>query len=210
MPSNHNLNKDSSDYGFKNMPQPQKTAVIALSVLGVGIIFFGALQFRERVVGPFNPKNGKLPSTVASFDLMNIDTDKDGLSDYDEANVYHTSRYLPDTDSDGISDGEEVNNGTDPNCAIGKICSGEIDFSASVGVDNLSTTSSSTVAGTDGLGAITISSQTSETDLQNTLAGQVDAPTLRKILLESGADKETLDKISDEDLLKSYQEVLNK
>lgn len=36
------------------------------------------------------------------------DSDKDGLSDYDELNVYKTDPFNPDTDGDGLKDGEEV------------------------------------------------------------------------------------------------------
>jgi lipoprotein-anchoring transpeptidase ErfK/SrfK len=47
--------------------------------------------------------------------LKNQDTDKDGLSDYDELYIYHTDPYNPDTDGDGYTDGYEVANGYDPN-----------------------------------------------------------------------------------------------
>ncbi len=43
-----------------------------------------------------------------------IDTDSDGLSDYDEAYRYHTNPALADTDADGFPDGEEILNGFTP------------------------------------------------------------------------------------------------
>lgn len=44
-----------------------------------------------------------------------IDSDGDGLSDWDEVNIYGTDPYNPDTDGDGLSDGDEVlKYGTDP------------------------------------------------------------------------------------------------
>lgn len=43
-----------------------------------------------------------------------VDTDKDGLSDWDELNVYGTDPLRPDTDSDGLEDGLEVRRGTNP------------------------------------------------------------------------------------------------
>ncbi|MBT7483962.1 S-layer homology domain-containing protein, partial [Candidatus Peregrinibacteria bacterium] len=43
-----------------------------------------------------------------------IDTDGDGLSDYDEVNVYYTDPYDPDTDDGGVSDGDEIAAGTEP------------------------------------------------------------------------------------------------
>ena len=50
------------------------------------------------------PEDGDL-----AFELLkNIDTDNDGLSDYDELYVYNTDPYNPDTDGDGLSDYEEI------------------------------------------------------------------------------------------------------
>ncbi len=60
-----------------------------------------------------------------------------------------------------------------------------------------------------GLGDIGLTEEITEEDMRQALAGEMDAATLRQLLLESGADKEVLDQISDEDLLQSYQEVLN-
>ena len=45
----------------------------------------------------------------------NPDTDADGLSDREEVNVYHTNPLNPDTDGDGFKDGDEVKNGYNPN-----------------------------------------------------------------------------------------------
>jgi hypothetical protein len=43
-----------------------------------------------------------------------VDTDKDGLFDYQEIYTYHTDVNNPDTDGDGYVDGEEVKNGFSP------------------------------------------------------------------------------------------------
>jgi len=56
----------------------------------------------------------KIPSGTPD-QLKNQDSDKDGLSDYDELYIYHTDPYNPDTDGDGYTDGYEVANGYDPN-----------------------------------------------------------------------------------------------
>lgn len=47
-------------------------------------------------------------SNEVVYDLSAIDTDGDGLSDWDEISVYKTDPYNPDTDGDGLSDGDEV------------------------------------------------------------------------------------------------------
>jgi len=43
------------------------------------------------------------------------DTDNDGLTDYEEKSIYHTSPYRADTDGDDFSDSVEVKSGFDPN-----------------------------------------------------------------------------------------------
>jgi len=43
-----------------------------------------------------------------------IDSDSDGLTDFDEVTIYHTDPTLWDTDGDGFSDGIEIQKGTDP------------------------------------------------------------------------------------------------
>ncbi len=49
---------------------------------------------------------------------LEIDSDKDGLDDETEMNIYHTNPNSSDTDNDGFSDGEEVKFNFDPNRAV--------------------------------------------------------------------------------------------
>lgn len=42
------------------------------------------------------------------------DSDRDGVSDYDEENIYHTNPFSADTDNDGFTDGAEILAGYDP------------------------------------------------------------------------------------------------
>lgn len=42
------------------------------------------------------------------------DSDKDGVSDYDEINLYKTNPYTADTDGDGYTDGVEITKGFNP------------------------------------------------------------------------------------------------
>ena len=46
--------------------------------------------------------------------LKELDTDGDGINDYDEMYYYNTNPYLSDTDGDGIPDGKEVALGMNP------------------------------------------------------------------------------------------------
>jgi len=200
------MNNRESNQAFRALPQPQKIAVITLAFLGIAVVVFWIFEFRAQLRRPFNLADNSAKSSVtspAAADPRTTDTDGDGLSDYDEVNVYHTSPYLEDTDGDGISDGQEVKNGTDPNCPEGKVCNVTTPLATS-------TAASPTVAPTESSAAITGlgSGAMDQTTLQNLVGGQMDAATLRQILIQSGADKASLDKISDADLMKSYQETL--
>ena len=54
-------------------------------------------------------------AVVPPPDPKKMDSDRDGLSDYDETEVLHTDPLNPDTDGDGLPDGVEVNQyHTDP------------------------------------------------------------------------------------------------
>ncbi|MFA5183969.1 MAG: hypothetical protein WC456_00400 [Patescibacteria group bacterium] len=190
------------------LPKPQRMAVIILAALALAIVIFWIWQIRAQINQPFAFRDGVDYSSIASStDLATLlrskDTDNDGLSDYDEIYTYNTSPYLEDTDSDNLSDREEVERGTDPNCPEGQNCN------LSVPVETDSATSSATdlpPAAPVDLNA----SGTDEAALQNALSGQVDAAALRALLISAGANKEDLDKISDADLMRSYQETLNK
>ena len=96
-----------------------------LSILGLFVLVLGFFQIRGAIYGPFEgfKKSGaeeKLALTqeeilsILSEQAKQEDTDKDGLSDYDEVYVYHTSPYIQDSDSDAFSDQEEIDAGSDP------------------------------------------------------------------------------------------------
>jgi len=55
-----------------------------------------------------------LANNVLAMEEKNIDSDNDGISDYDEINVYYTNPYSKDTDGDGYTDWEELNNSYSP------------------------------------------------------------------------------------------------
>jgi hypothetical protein len=52
--------------------------------------------------------------TVPVLASSNLDTDKDGITNYDELNIYKTDTNNPDTDGDGYSDWLELNSGYSP------------------------------------------------------------------------------------------------
>lgn len=208
MPATNFPEDNGSGSVINGLSKPQKTAVIILAALAVLIVIFWIWQMRARINQPFSYGGQTASSSATSTDinyiLQNRDTDGDGLSDYDEIYTYKTSPYLEDSDSDGISDKKEVDQGTDPNCPQGKDCNASAETTAS----STSSSDLSSPSSTTGVTGNLDSTTADQTVLQNALNGQIDAATLRQLLITSGASKTDLDQISDEDLMKSYQETL--
>jgi hypothetical protein len=109
----------------------QRIAVGVFGVAALVIVTFSVLQLRSTILRPFTTDvealvalRRQLGPTAEELadDQRRADTDEDGISDYDELNVYRTSPYLRDSDSDRIADNLEIAQGTDPNCATGKTC----------------------------------------------------------------------------------------
>lgn len=210
-------------------PQPltrnQKITAGALAVFAVLVVGLWAAQFKESIGKPFtyNTNNANIESqtqaTCAGPDcqqqseaaLRAQDTDGDGLSDYDELNVYNTSPYLEDSDSDGFKDKEEIDNGKDPNCPVGRDCqaSGLVNEGASEEQDQQS--SLNTILDQLGYGqTATPAGDTapSQEELKTLVGSQMDAATLRQLLLQNGMNEQTLSQINDQDLMAAFSEVL--
>ena len=217
-----NENSDQNQNPDQKLGKNQKIAVGVLAVLAVSVVFLWAAQLKNSINGPFvyNPDSDQTDSSSDANSeeaLKTKDTDKDGLTDWDELNTYKTSPYLADSDSDGISDKDEINKGTDPNCPEGRTCSSSASAdipagSANTGAitgDNTASNSSSTPSGLGlDLNNATGDSGPTEEDLQKTLSGQSEVSVLRQMLLDSGMSAEDLNQISDADLMASYNEVL--
>jgi len=205
MPQNNPLEQSGSKSTLKNLPKPQKIAVVFLLILAILVIVFWVLQMRSNIRQPFDLSKYSTDNSSATDSnqvLQASDTDQDGLSDYDEIYVNKTSPYLEDSDSDGLADKQEVDQGSDPNCPQGKDCNAAENLPS---VSSTSTLDSLLIPSTDlGLSA----SSSDAAALQQALAGSIDATTLRQLLIASGVSADTLNQISDEDLMKSYQETL--
>lgn len=199
----------------------QKIAAGILAVFAVAVIGMWFIQFKKNIVNPLKPGTGtqntaSLQNENSGESLKNKDTDADGLSDWDELNLYKTSPYLEDSDSDGFLDKEEILNGKDPNCPVGRDCfntgSASADTSANQEGAGANNANNELLNQLNQLNANQGQGTTNQSDgeaaIQNILGGGGDATTLRQMLLEAGMDKAMLDKISDEDLMKSYSDVL--
>lgn len=195
----------------KSLTGTQKTGFVLLLVFGLSAISLGMLQMRNTIYNPFAVR---LSSNSGMNELLNneearlqsIDTDRDGLNDWEEINFYQTSAYLPDTDSDGASDKQEINDGTDPLCPKGEVCE------SAQAVPEPSKESISSPLGSDLV--------TPEDILLNAnlnVAGEgadvfsafSDPKKVRQMILSAGGISEAeLNKIDDETLMKKVNELL--
>jgi len=220
-------------------------AVLFLGSLG---IIFGLFHFKNLVKSSqLFPESRTVADTnlnsqsAVQPDLLGLkqrDTDQDGLSDYDETYIYHTSAYLPDSDSDGMDDMKEIARGSDPNCPIGQDCFAFINtFDEETSTaDQSSLPEGSTaqlrqILEQAGMPAETLNSLTDDEvwaayqqviaeagNATSTPAQTVDLPVsqlkdltpdqLRKLLSQAGVGSDILDKISDEELMNLAQETL--
>lgn len=226
---NKNNNPPNPPYqGGGQQPTPlgkgQKVAVAVLAIFAIFAVVMWSRQFKKSINGPFaynEAQTQNLGSTQgenSDEDLKNKDTDLDGLSDFDELNLYKTSPYLEDSDSDGFSDKNEIDSENDPNCPTGRDCYASADLpeenseEENLKQNNLNSGSLNSLLNQSG----TLPSEGSagqvagQVDMEKILGGELNAQSLRQLLIEAGMDKSILDKISDDDLLKSYQETLKK
>lgn len=171
--------------------------LICITVLLVGVSIF---QFKSNIFAyGRRVKSGDLasvdPATRAKNEeavLKAADTDTDGLSDYDELAIYHSSPYMKDTDSDGAADGEEVRRGTSPTCPEGKDC-----------------LFNSLVAGTQA--SSTVPTALTSTDIVKpsvqSAPGTFTLSQIREALIENGVPKDQVDAMKDEELMKLVKEA---
>lgn len=240
------------NYSAPSITTRQKIAVAFLLVFFLAIVGLSAKNYRNVIAdaGDFGKgpqKNLDLIddqeklSEIGSEVLKKVDTDQDGLMDWDEVNIYQTSAYLQDTNGDGVNDGDSVKKGINPYCLPGQKCDAPANSqSAIVDVQNSSTTLDANFSqeqlaqmsqvtqllelrkaaedtglalATDTPALVGLDPDGGVADretAQQLLSGQVSADSLRKMMLDAGVNPTDLQKISDADLLKNYQDLLKK
>jgi len=198
----------------RQLDKGQKIAVAVLAFFAILVMVVWAMQTKRSLSDPFDSQS--VPTSPATTcengdcgqaseaDLRAKDTDHDGLSDYDELNVYKTSPYLEDSDSDGYSDKQELESQNDPGCPFGQQCyvdSSLMTEEKDTDIMPVPMKSPESSAPKD------VSTQINSAE--NVLSGQSDPATLRAVLSEYGMDQQALDQISDEDLMNTYKNILN-
>jgi hypothetical protein len=193
-----------------------RLVLVILIILGVATLLFGFISLAHNIKGPFLNNTAETNQTQQTEEeslsemlaKKNLDTDGDGLSDYDEEYTYKTSPYLADTDSDSYSDKQEIENGYDPLCPAGRDCQGLEEttntdqniITPPPGLENLN---EEPTAPEEGSGTTELTAEQKEQLKQLTPAE------VRRLLLESGQlTEEQLSQITDEQLMQIFLESL--
>ncbi|MFH0828892.1 MAG: hypothetical protein V1907_01800 [Candidatus Kerfeldbacteria bacterium] len=217
--------------------QRQRLFSVVLAV-GVAGLVIGGLYLYNSINAQF-PKakdvntNAQIADAEAINELKNSDTDKDGLSDYDELFQYSTSPFLKDSDGDGVTDDKDA----DPNCPseiTGKTC-GPVATSNANRNTNTSTSSQAaalrealkksgapanvvdntddqtllrqyqtSVYGTNG----NTNGNTNDS-LENADLSDLNATQVRSLLEANGVDAATLDTIDNDTLMTIYYDAVS-
>ena len=195
----------------QSFTKEQKVGFLLLFVFAIFAVGLGALQIRNTIYAPFafdDTPESPLANVVSTEEqqtlrLKSIDTDNDGLYDYDEIYLYETSPYIEDTDSDGISDAREIETSTDPLCPKGVSCSKKDPIrnaDAEGVVDKKKSTAVSAESLADDL----------TTKNEKILESLMNNPAyVRNLLVETGdVTHEQLRQVSDEDIVSYMAEAL--
>lgn len=197
---------NNQSHGFS---REQKMGFIFMLIFALLTVSLGALQLRNTIYGPFVIRGADKNNVALIVDeqtrLQQIDTDQDGISDYQETFFYQTSAYLPDTDSDGIVDKVEIDQGTDPLCAEGTTCVNDDELL------DLVATSSLIIPPLNQVPTpldIVSQAQTANADAVDLEAALGDPKKLREIILGTGKiQSKDLAKIDDVTLLQIAREL---
>jgi hypothetical protein len=214
----------------KKMTPAGKVGFVALLFFAVFTVGLGFMQMRNTIYGPFIIHPRAEGESISAYfgsqeDLTKKDTDRDGLSDYEELEFHLTSPYLADTDSDGVSDRDEIAQGTDPLCSAGQVCGGGssevgegekvnpvsplLRSTEGLGLDNLFNTASSAMFGLDSYGGAGSTGEVINVPNMNQI--MQDPIALRKLLSDTGIiTPEQLSTIDDATLIRMAKEMFAK
>lgn len=204
-----------------NLSKEQKTGFVLLLVFAMLVVGLGLLQIRNTIYNPFAVDFTVYEEEAMLNDvegrLKSLDTDHDGLMDWDELNIYTTSPYLSDTDSDGIDDKKEIEKGLDPLCPQGENCDQEV-TSENPNISSTSTDSNVEIGSSPLLGGVEDTYglaenagifANEETGENSYTAALSDPQILRELLLATGQISEIeLAKIDDQTLLNMSKNLL--
>lgn len=201
-----------------------KVGLTLLCVAMISIVVVWFIKLRQDIIRPLygnnNPSQNNTVLTQeqqAQNELKTKDTDGDGLSDWDELNLYKTSPYLKDTDSDTFDDKQEIESGNDPTCPQGQTCTvstvspeqTSTDFSNPT-LENLLNQNSGTQSGpTSTTSPASTLTEEQKAALRETFGANPSATELRQFLLQAGMQQQSVDVLTDEEILATFNAMIN-
>ena len=190
----------------------EKWIKIGFWVFAATAVFFGVVSINQKINIKVAEGPAKADAGTDAFDqarLQVLDTDQDGLNDWEELNVHATSPYLADSDSDGASDRDEISEGSDPNCPKGRVCgSGIIGALEAIQEDIAQEDPADSAGKAEGEAPPAEFSEQSQQALDALETGSTpSAEQIRALLRDAGVPEEELSGASDEDLVQLFQEV---
>ncbi len=204
----------------------QKLSVWVLGVCGIFAVVLSLYHIQQSVYAPFLVNKQDLIATKQLIGTTpaedearqkRTDTDGDGLSDWDEINVFHTNPNLKDSCGDGIPDNVRVVTGKNIACLNGGGNPGGLmDVSAAL-------TSSGTPFALPTIptpSAPTAPTVPSAADLSGTAAATAGSgspdlssiprdPTVIRQALQGKVDQSILDTATDQQLLDAYDQAMS-
>jgi len=223
------------DENLNGLEQPKRSGLdlkqkISVSVLGVfalALIFLWASDLNSTIKNFLNSGSEGSSDEVLNnlgntcpdgncggSERTNIDSDNDGLLNWEETEKHGTSPYLEDTDADGYTDKEEVDSNNDPNCPRGEDCyrqevvedeEEEVKVNVSEEIDIPKAPSN---LGSD-MGLNTDNLNIEDSSVQGIMGGKASPDELREMLRQAGIDEAMLGAVSDEELMQVYSETLS-
>ncbi len=217
---------------WRNLQKEQKISVCLLGVCGVLVVGLSFYKLQMSVVEPFLTNNkemlaskiliGQTPADLEALQKR-TDTDGDGLSDWDEVNVYKMNPNLRDSCGDGVLDNIRVVTGKNINCTAQRI---GVEVKPVTNGDAAATGTSLTFGAVQSLypgipvSDLLVPSQQDSASLDTDLfapsapiGGTPEAPLPRNPMvirdaLKGKVDEAILNKTTDADLLKLYDEAI--
>ncbi|MFZ6015710.1 MAG: hypothetical protein ACOYUZ_05145 [Patescibacteria group bacterium] len=212
---------------WSKLSKEQKIAFIILVICAVFAFVFSFISLRHGIYAPFlvsvdeiEAKKELLKDPIEQHTALKkrIDTDGDGLSDWAEENVYKTSPYLWSTAGDNLPDNVKIAMGLNPLCKEGQDCNagalrydlgtstlpGNADIS-----DRLQDSAGFLSEGQSSVKELEKKATALGVDVDPAKALDRDPQMIRNALLQYGTvSKERLDEITDEELLKFYDDAV--
>ncbi len=176
----------------------QKLGFVFLFVFTILFLIISFFQIRNNLYRPYALSNAvpdilikeKFSDPVEALHYR--DTDRDGLTDFEEIYIYGTSAYLDDTDGDSVKDREEILQGRNPVCVEGTECDKQV--GENLPIQNLENW---------------IKDPESEGNLFDINDLLNDPEQIKLILISSGVEENKLKGFSDEEILKIGKEIFD-